>query len=319
MITLRVTDLRGWKECRRKYYFSKVLRLKARPSEDNILSATDLGTLGHKALEMSDQNGDPPSTYLLQSAEELGLDLTPDDVDMWTRLLDIYEYTVGQPSRKFWTNIKTELNLRWELPNGVAIEGQIDKMGTYQGRTWFRDYKFLSRLPKPKVLELDYQMSLYFYLARKNFPEEPVVGAWYTVILKRLPTVPEPLKNGKLSTARTVLESCTHDSYLEGIRKAGLDPADYSDVLEQLDGKDNPTIHEFPIRRTSEEVNVIEQHLIRETNDLIACGDDPYNFYPNVGDACSWCEYFVLCKATLQDSVTEPILSMYIKKQEGER
>jgi hypothetical protein len=317
MTTLRVTDLRGWKECRRKFYFSKVLRLKLKP--DGSVSATDWGSLGHKCIELSDLQGDPPQTYFPMVAEEAGISPSAEDTDMWLRLLQMYEEVVGQPSRKYWSNIKTEINLRWELPNGVAIEGQIDKMGTYQGRTWFRDYKFLSRLPKTKVLELDYQMSLYFFLARKNYPEEPVVGAWYTVILKRLPTVPEPLKNGRLSTARTVIESCTYDSYLEGIRRAGLNPNDYLEVLESLENKDNTTIHEFPIRRTSEEVGIIEQHLIHETNDLLACGDDPYKFYPNVADHCSWCDYFVLCKATIQDAVTEPILSMYIKKSDGER
>lgn len=315
--SFRVTDIRSWKECRRKFYFEKVLRLKPRTVEGEI-GPTIWGKLGHSALEVADLTGRSPVECFFEEVQKQGISIDKEENTLWTSILSEYERH-HKEMQGGWSNVQTEVNLSWTLPNGVELGGQIDKAGDYQARKWIKDYKFYKRAIKPKILQLDYQMSAYLFLWKKNFPTDMLAGAFYVVIIKKAPLVPEPLKNGRISTAKTVVERCTYDSYLQGIVDAGIDPIHYQTELEFLAARtEHPLISTEIVRRNPEEIENFEAQVIEETNDMMRC-ESPDQYYPNPGDHCSWCPFFTLCKATQGGNVTEQILDMYEKKQEGER
>lgn len=67
--------------------------------------------------------------------------------------------------------------------------------------------------------------------------EKPLrlTGVIYNVARKKVPEEPQPLKNGGLSKAKDI--DTTRDLYLSALKRHGLNPDLYADVLEQLSTK----------------------------------------------------------------------------------
>ena len=206
---------------------------------------------------------------------------------------------------------------RWEDRNGIVWEmhlvGRLDMLvEDFNGRTWVLDHKSSKDKLDPEHLIMDDQMTLYIW-AVQQIIGQPVEGAFYNVLRKKLPTIPKELKAGGLSQDKA--QDTTLEVYMAEIERLGLNPDDYTKMIDILSNKPNTFQQREKVRRTPYEIAMAGQMLLYEAIDML---NSPF-IYPNPNWDCKWrCDYKQLCLAQNRDDDVNFLLeSMYQKSDRG--
>jgi hypothetical protein len=298
-----------FKECRAKYKYQNIERLR---TIDSKVDALYLGTGGHAALQ---------AHYLSLKMKEAPLDLT-DEFEKWVaerqektgqmdrpdgdtthmihNILHRYQNHYEDMDNQ-WEIIDVELMLRAKIPGtSVWLGGQMDLLVKWRGSLWVVDHKFL-RAINPMItqqLELDDQMTGYIWLLRQNGIR--VRGAIYNVIRKKLPTVPELLKNGSLTSRKDI--DTDYDTYMQAIVDNDLVPEDYEEILSTLRDKPSTFFHREVVTRNDHELAMFGKDLVYEARDMTS--KSTYH-YITPGQHCGWCQFRILCKSDREGGDTE--------------
>src|SRR5690606_22131480 len=118
----------------------------------------------------------------------------------------------------------------------LVYTGKIDTVvQDSKDRVWLMEHKSFKKLPSENFRFANQQALLYTWvLPQIGFPKP--TGVIWDYLRTKVPTVPGVLKSGGLSKAKAI--DTTRDVYLKAIKDNGLDPADYEDILQSLEGKE---------------------------------------------------------------------------------
>lgn len=311
--TVRVTDLGIFKKCRAMYNYSHVLRLAPKDTLQDVLF---LGTGLHKAVEelynfKMYNYGDGPEPDLVKTWQKKMTDLGHTEIEpevkkMSVSILEGYQ-KFHVEADKDWVikGVETQLSHTVETSRGpITIFGRFDLDIEEDGVPWVVDHKGYKRMPDPKVLEIDEQMTLYSWLRWKN--DQPVAGVIMNVFLKAIPDeIPTVYKDTALSQNKTLLT--TYELYSAELDARGFDRSKYTEFLQMLrerDERTNPFFQRFYVRRTLAHLKAFEVELIAQLEDFIDA-----RIYRTPGLQCAWCKYQELCTTEREGADTSQILS----------
>jgi hypothetical protein len=286
-LNLHLTDIRTFKECRRKFKYAVVDRL-VKLEEPSYFS---FGRYGHKLLA---------DNYSGQVTTE-NIELTDEDRAFCDNLYEMYTEFYAEKDKN-WNVVSVE-DKRTINFNGVDITFTIDLIVKQMQKLFIVDHKFLQKKPNAKLLEIDEQLVGYTALARLLGLD--IYGAIYNVIVKRDFEKPEPLAKGNLSRAQPTLDKTTYKLYLEAIHENGLKEADYEKELDMLRVRGySEVFYRMPsVCYNDQQTNAYLEHLTVVLDDIKACEASPIKFYPAPSYTCAGCQFFGICKA--QDSMCE--------------
>lgn len=297
-IILSPSKLKTWHHCHQAFDYKYNQNL--RPKVKKLALAR--GSLLHEAIEAFHQGKDP--WEVIDKYSEEYDKLLPAEKEYYGDLPSEARRTI-QGYLDFWQEdpleyVEIESDLGpYELQDGIYIRGKVDRMAyDRDGNLWVVDTKTHKTFPTEEDRQMNPQTVVYVWLARQAGFNP--IGVLWDYVRTKAPAVPELLKKGGLSKRKNI--DTTPEVYLQTIHEHGLDPADYADILSDLEEKRQTFFSRVkqPISEAMLE-NVLdifyEQGLrIREY------GDNPVR---ELNWRCSSCDYFRLCHAELYELDSE--------------
>ena len=199
-----------------------------------------------------------------------------------------------------------------DLADGIRFIGYLDKVATdAQGRRWIVDHKFVRSMPGEEGVYHELQLLMYFWAWERWRPDSPIDGIIWDYARTKAPTEPELLKKGGLSKAKRI-DTDAH-TYMAAIGRHGLDPADYVDMLQHLEGKEETFFHRIQLPKPSTKMvdEVVEDFrtsalMIQKMKGIAPRSMSAFN--------CKTCEFRKLCEAEVRGQDAN-----FIKKSEYEQ
>ena len=222
-----------WRRCPKKYEFKYVYKL--RPKKRKL--TLERGSWIHELLMVHADGEDWEArhkeltrkfyTLFEEEREDLG-DLPTECYWIMKRYLKTYENEDKQ-----MRVVDTELDEIIELPNGLRFQVIVDKITEDKktGNLIAWDYKTRKNFSDADSMLLDPQLTRYFWALQK-MGYSPLVAVAYDEIRTKPPTEPKALRTGGLSRAKNIDTDVW--TYMSAIRRLGLDPGDYRDILAHI-------------------------------------------------------------------------------------
>jgi hypothetical protein len=229
----------------------------------------------------------------------------------------IFEAYLRKYRRDELTYVASEFPLEIDLSNlgsnaiPVTVVGFIDKIAVDpQGRRWIMDHKFMKSIPSADDRFSELQLLLYVWLYGMQRPDEKIDGVCWDYARSKPSTVPEVLKNGQLSKRKNL--DCDPYTYLKTVRANNLNDADYVDMLELLEGKEDTFFERvfLPLPGTEMIVEVVSDFL-QTAAEIQAKREDGRCARSMSSWNCNSCDFRPLCEAEVRG-----LDSDYIRKSE---
>lgn len=333
---VHTSDRIAFKRCRRKWDLGSYQRQNYIP--DRINDKLWLGTGIHYALSEYYEKGEPlveaftrwSESEILRIKATTGLwdeqmDMINETIDLGVGMLDHYaKWCRVEDDKYFKKVIHTEMEFTVPivdlagLPTGYNYTGRIDGIVEDEyGAYWLLEHKTAANTDTTK-LPLDEQVGSYLWAAQQIYGLR-LEGVIYNVLRKRVPRVPDVLKNGNLSTNKSI--DTTYEVYLGAVEDhyaalAKPVPIDsFQDVLAHLYEKGNTFFVRERVRRNQYEIKSQGERIYHELLDMIR---PDLVLYPNPTKDCSWdCDFRSVCMAMEDGSDPEYLLSSLFKRREG--
>jgi hypothetical protein len=203
-----------------------------------------------------------------------------------------------------------EVELKFELVKGITFSAHLDKYPRdKEGRWWVQDHKTHKKIPTEEDRFQDIQLTLYHWAAPRAGLPAPM-GVMWDYIRTKMPTVPETLVKGGLTRRKDI--DTDYETYMGAIKRNGLNPGDYSEILTRLKSEG---YSQFFQRVWFPKPN---QHLVRTiVEEMVLTATDMKN-HPDSNERtmttfCKSCKFFTLCQAELRGLDPE-----FIRKTEYE-
>ena len=295
------SELSAYQDCPFKWYFKYDQKLTP-GREQNKLS---FGRIMHEALHLFyAKNYETANAYLetqhndaLQNAgdDEQVAEIEQSRLLMKGMLLNYGVFAKAHDDFKV-VELETQHTVPIIAPSGnkssqFEYSFKPDQVIERNGGLWLHEFKTAATIDTNYVsnLVLDEQMSRYTWALEKA-TGKTVEGAVYSILRKKLPVIPEILKNKSLSKAKNI--DTTYDVYLSTINANGLNVADYQEILDILKAKGNSFIIREVVLRNKREKSECEKRLYTLCKTLST--DAPV--YKCPGRDCTWkCDFRILC------------------------
>jgi hypothetical protein len=331
------TERAGFRKCRRQWFLTTVHRLDPQEGNPNFF----LGNLFHKALEMyykavakGMSHADAAQVgldayehhYLIALGEikqqlgfvwkiaepmwketgELGFDMAQNYFDAEEHN-PLFDEVVAVESRVIVPIFHPDDADR-HVPSAVGyLSVQTDIVGRKDGVLKAVDTKTATRQIDSAHLDIDDQLTAEVYAVWKStgeFPEKAV----YNVAYKKTAKPPKQIKGTKkhpVKLSRAKDQGTTHELYWAEIKRLGLDPADYDEILSHLKALDAAGENVFFTReetfRSPGQMAAFERDLFHEFMDMKEVAAEPERAYPNPSRFnCPSCPVRTIC-FTIQD------------------
>lgn len=320
LVSVSVSKLKTWKSCQQKYHYK--YKQKLRPKQK--VRPLALGSLVHKCLEthdngedwikvIKDYNTNEFSKLFLEEKAELG-DIPHDCL----RICRAYFNYYSEIDKKFET-ISTEVGFQIRIPKtNIVIEGIIDKVArnTVTGKVWGIEHKTAKKdIPTEMFRATDVQTTVYEWALlmmadELGFDRKDFAGMMFDYLKTKPPTQPRLLKKGTMSVAKI---DCDKWTYLEALKKEGLDPKDYVDFIATLDS--NNSFRRIPIAKSKDMIQLIMKDFVNGVNQMVEWGDKPTR---NLSFTCDRpkCEYRQLCMAEVQGLEVDGIIEQFYEPRD---
>lgn len=298
---LSYSQIKMWKRCRRKWYYSYQENLKPKARVPRM----DLGSCVHALLENHYLNtGISVEEASENFFNEKVSDSTDEELMAHFRAVQVDAENIF----KRYVNTYAEIDKKWEIL-GVEKEFLVEIPGTgvnmkmiidlivkdEDGRIWLVDHKVTSVNFEDwgELLVLDEQANVYLW--GLNQLGIKASGVIFNLLRSKLPTVPKALKNGGLSQAKNI--DTDYTTYLQAIKETGLNPNDYGDILSHIAVAGRPFFGRHHTGRSPEEITVIGQELKTIATEFATLSQDE-NLMPvrTANGNCRWdCQFKELC------------------------
>lgn len=314
------------RRCRHAFYYSDILDLQRVAKS----IAPRRGNLIHECLQ-EHYNGRDWTKPIMNL--KLDLDQVFDEErEEWANLpQELYRIVRGYllAYKSIDANIKTlatEVPFEIELPGGHTYIGYIDWIYEDDRGVWVADHKTVKNLPKDTDLYMDLQTFMYFEACRtdpnlvKLLQGKQLMGVVFNHIRTKAPREPQVLKSGAISKAACDTDVAT---YFETVRKNGLDPNDYADMVDKLKG--NVFFKRTKIPVNEKTLSIIKSEIVQTLEDVDYlmriyddCGEEVKDvFYRTpLKQRCDWdCEFRDICYAELAGMDTTNIIASNYEKR----
>jgi hypothetical protein len=197
------------------------------------------------------------------------------------------------------------------ITQDISVKVVIDLMAEDPLGLWIVDHKSCKDLPQDDFRTTDVQSTLYYWVARQ-LGYRPN-GIMWNYIRTKAPTEPKVLKSGGLSRAKIDTDKAT---YLEAIKKYGLDPADYQDILSSLSYKSFFTRIKLP--KPAPVVKSVLRDLVTVGKRMMRLQGKPEAYFVrSLQRSCDWdCEFRPLCIADLLGHDTQFMIATHYERRE---
>lgn len=216
--------------------------------------------------------------------------------------------------------VDTELDETVTLPNGMRMRIIVDLIleDKHNGLLFAWDHKSRAKFEEGENMILDPQLTRY-YRGLEIMGYVPLGGVGYNELRTKPPSVPAVLVKGGLSKRKDIDTDVY--TYMREIRRHGLDPRDYADILRIIATRQ----HQRFFKRTilPKDPPMIRT-MMRETVDTVNEIKDAHrkNRFPRSFDkSCKWsCEYKDICITELQGANPAPLVKMnFTTREQRER
>lgn len=208
---------------------------------------------------------------------------------------------------------QAELPLEFELFPGAKFKGVMDALAKdTQGNVWVVEHKTHKKIPDDEVRLSALQAILYVWaLPKAGYPKP--VGILWDYLRTKAPVIPESLKTGGLSKRKNI--DSTYQTYLDEVKRLGLNQEDYQDILNLLRVKpDNFYKRVYFPAPSKHTINEVVHDFIESAKEIVESGPkkktralSPFT--------CRGCSYAMLCRCELLDLDTEFVISRDYRKK----
>ena len=292
--------IKAWRKCARSYHYKYEMNLTTKKPRIQLIR----GSILHEMIDAYAKHGKKSSkpqeilegyskkyrALFLEEREAYG-DLIGDCSKLYDRYIDFHE---GQDLRF----IESEYDVSVELYSGMRYVGRIDKIvEDSNGQRWLMDHKSHKKIPDEKARFHDMQTLMYIWAYNQMKPKERVIGVVWDYIRTKLPTVPDLLKSGRMSERDYDTDYTT---YHQALIDNNLDPADYSEYLKKLKGKQLNFFKRVQLPSPKPEMTAQIVEELTQTARVIQTLRTVYKARTLTKD-CSWCDFQPLCQAELRN------------------
>lgn len=313
MQTISFTEVTAYRRCPKSWEYRYKQRLKRKLKHVRLLRGEILHEMLNAYIETKihglKYEGPDPWDVLETYAEEYATyfeaerELHGDIVGDCGKIFEGYLRKYRKDTLRYE---ETELEVRLDLSSlgagAIEVEfiGIIDKVARDpQKRRWLMDHKFVKTIPTADDRFSELQLLLYVWVYGMINPKDKLDGVCWDYGKAKAPTEPDILKNGSLSKRKNL--DCDVYTYRNAIRKAGLVEADYQDMLQHLEGKEDTFFERvfLPTPSTDMIIEVVNDFL-QTTAEIQAKREDgrcsrnmsPWN--------CNNCDFRPLCEAEVR-------------------
>jgi len=205
--------------------------------------------------------------------------------------------------------LQSEEFVATDLTSNIRMIGYIDKIVKDEnGLRYLIDHKFVKNIPSAEDRFSELQLWNYFWCYNRWNPSTPLDGIIWDYARTKLPAIPETLKKGGLSQRKNIDTDAA--TYLRAIHREGLDPNDYVEMLEHLQGKEDTFFQRVKQPAPSKQLitNIVNDFrstalMIHHFPTICPREMDPFK--------CKTCEFRKLCEAEIRGYDAD-----YIRKTE---
>lgn len=299
MFQISHSKIRSWRTCKRQAHYRYVERLEPRKKPKPLM----LGSILHSAMEERIEGGNPLEAIavyekeygrLFREEQELYGDIIGESKSIIARYSDVYK---KDPLK--YLKIKgrrSEHPFEIKLAPDIILIGKLDSIvqTPKDGRVWAMEHKSKKTIPDEDERFFDIQTAMY-----TEFPAEFGIkkfdGVLWDYLRKKIPTVPELLKKGGLSQAKSI--DTIPQVYMQAILDNNLDPAEYAEILRELEGREKNFFKRYYMPRNK----VLGKRLVEEA--VITGRDMAKNLGTDntrtIDRHCNWCSFKLLCRTEL--------------------
>lgn len=320
MFEIHISDIRTYRQCRRRWDFSSPLRQNMEP---NITYAPFFtGRAIHHAMEQYYGHGRQfkfsVNEFIADEVGKMGnlwpqeRDKIAEQIGLIDGMMEHYKLWIERHESR-WSDdklqfvaLETEFRVPLRNPKGrkstrVFLAGRFDGVVVHKddGTYWLWEIKTTRSINEMyKSLQLDEQCGAYIYAAEELLGV-PISGVLYTLIRKKIPTIPRILQSGELSKAKNI--DTTADVYLQTIRQTFPELSmeeiyhEYGDILTEILNRGNEFFLRVPIYRTRKEIDLLASNLWYTALEMTR----PSTWiYPSPGwSTCTFCPFRSPCIA----------------------
>ncbi len=352
---VHTSDIRQFKQCRRKWSWSSPLKENRVPKRTPRYFAR--GRAFHASLEQYYDTGEHPSelffekftdvlindatvgldketdgaAYIEACDEALGQSFVVEDLEMGERVLQDYvHWSRENDDYESIEAVEQHGHIPLLSSNEIPLNSKFDEavfsfrtdmiVKRNKGQNWIVDFKTTSQLPSyERLAHLDTDEQITGYLtACEHMYGMKFTGAVFIYILMRRPQDPTVLQNGRFSVSKQ--QNTSAHTYLNALKDAGLDPKDYSGIINYLKEKKH-WFRSIECVRTPEEKDNMWRQLKQLAYEMLR---PEVLIYPSPSVVnCGGCQYFGLClseNAGLKGDVRRVLQQEYAlaKPREGD-
>lgn len=323
ILELSVSKVKKWRSCQQAFDYRYVDKL--RPKRKAV--ALRRGSWIHSCLEargkgeewlgvikkLKKEEYDP---LFLEEKVELG-DL-PTEV---FRIMRAYHQTWQRVDAEYEV-LRVEQDFMIRLPKTpFVLTGKIDMIIKHKasGQVWCVEHKTMAKgIPTEEFRVTDIQTAIYDWVLEQlaphiGFDKKDIAGVIFDYIKTKPPTIPEVLKNGQMSQRKIDTDRWT---YLACLKKAGLDPKDYTEFMKKLD--ENIFFMRIPMAKNPKMVKKILTEFINSGRQIEALSGKCVARNLNFTCDRPKCEYRDLCLADLQGANLEFLIKNLYERSDDD-
>jgi hypothetical protein len=301
-----------FRKCHFAYRLKYILKLRKRVKGHALV----MGSLVHEAIEQY-LNGKPISKPFKQAKKEFDkmfVEEQSEMADVIPTSRAMVEGYIEHYKDDGLTPIEVELEIEVPLVKNILLTGKVDSLQEDKlNKLWQVEHKTCKSIPEEKQRMSDIQTVIYDWaLPQLGFPKP--IGVIWDYLRKKVPAVPELLKNGK-GLSRNAKMDTTYDVYYKAILDNDLNPEDYEDHLELLKGREDNFFRRIKMPISQSVMDSIVSDFKSTAIQMQAIGHIATD--RNMTRDCSWCDYYSICQSDLRGGDTERLIKTnYIKEGE---
>lgn len=299
------SHIKTWRRCKRQYWYGYLLNLERRRRSYPLMR----GTAVHDMIERHAKGHDPwPAldelrkkyAKLWEEEREYYGDPVAEITSIMRGYFSWYKKDPLTPIPLTPGGDLAEHEFEVRLTPSILMRGKIDMLARDgMKRQWLVDHKTHKQLPTGDIKYSDIQSAIYVWAAREINPKLKIDGVAWNYIRWKAPSVPLML-TGRKTGGKMSRKACdtTWAVYRQALLDNGLDPADYADMEEKLDGREADFFvrQYLPVNETILE-NLLEESRTTAREMKRKAGHDRTR---TIDKHCQWCEYYNLCQAELK-------------------
>lgn len=303
-----------FRRCHRAYHYKYILKLIKRLKAHPLL----MGIVIHEAIELMLQ-GKSWKKPLRNAEKEIDKMFDEEAIDYQDLvstskgMIQGYEEMYEEDGL---TPIEVELHIQVPLIDNIVLQGKVDSLQEEEGngRLWQVEHKTCKSIPDEKNRMSDIQTLIYHWALPRIGMQAPI-GVIWDYLRKKLPTVPQLLKKEGAGLSKAKNIDTTRAVYEQAIIDNDLDPDDYTEVLESLNGREENFFRRIKMPIAQSAVDSVVEDLKSTAIQMKEMGHIVKD--RNMTRDCSWCDYYPICQSELRGGDVEQLISrQYTTKEQ---